>query len=184
MERGEVRELGLSNVGPRRLRVLHRRLAQRGVKLASVQVQFSLLAPRTVTTGWNSRGVSGISASRCWRTALLRLGACWPVCPGWASQGDTVLRSSLYRRLLPGSEVLRQAMAAIASARGVTQMQVALNWCRSHGACPIPGFRRPSQVVDARQALNWVLTEDERRQLDQLSFESAVRMPDNPFQSA
>ena len=182
VERGEVRELGLSNVGPRRLRVLHRRLAQRGIKLASVQVQFSLLAPEPSRPGGilevsRDLGVEVLAYSPLALGVLARP-------PGWAPQGDTVLRSSLYRRLLPGSEVLRQAMAAIASARGVTPMQVALNWCRAHGACPIPGFRRPSQVVDARQALNWTLTADERRQLDQLSFESTVRMPDNPFQSA
>ena len=94
------------------------------------------------------------------------------------------MRTRLYRRLLPGSEALRQAMAAIGAARGVTQMQVALNWCRSHGASPIPGFRRPCQVIDASQALNWTLTEEERGQLDQLSVESAVRMRNNPFQSA
>jgi len=75
-------------------------------------------------------------------------------------------------------------MADMARARGVSQVQVALNWCRAHGTCPIPGFRRPIQVEDARQALTWDLTMPERSQLDQLSFDCSVRMPDNPFQSA
>tara|TARA_B000000565_G_scaffold114530_1_gene86286 strand:- start:2083 stop:3042 length:960 start_codon:yes stop_codon:yes gene_type:complete len=182
VERGEVHELGLSNVGPRRLGVLHRRLAQRGIKLASVQVQFSLLAPEPSQPGGilevsRDLGVEVLAYSPLALGILARP-------PGWAPQRDTALRSSLYRRLLPGSEALRQAMAAIGAARGVTQMQVALNWCRSHGASPIPGFRRPCQVIDASQALNWTLTEEERGQLDQLSVESAVRMPNNPFQSA
>ena len=75
-------------------------------------------------------------------------------------------------------------MADIAKTRGVNQVQVALNWCRAHGTCPIPGFRRPAQVEDAKQALSWTLTEQERSLLDQLSLDCPVRMPDNPFQSA
>ncbi len=182
VQQGEVRELGLSNVGPRRLRVLHSRLAQRGVRLASIQVQFSLLAPEPSRPGGlldvaRDLGVEVLAYSPLALGVLARQ-------PGWTPEGATLLRSSLYRRLLPETEVLRQTMAAMAAARGVTQMQVALNWCRAHGACPIPGFRRPSHVIDARQALNWKLNEEERQHLDQLSFESAVRMPDNPFQSA
>ena len=42
---GRVEELGLSNLGPQRLVLIHRRLLERGVSLRSVQVQCSLLAP-------------------------------------------------------------------------------------------------------------------------------------------
>ena len=104
--------------------------------------------------------------------------------PGWTPSDATLLRSGLFRRLLPGSLPLRQAMAEMAQARGVSQVQVALNWCRAHGTCPIPGIRRPVQVEDAQQALTWELTVQERIQLDQLSLACSVRMPDNPFQSA
>ena len=42
---GRVSELGVSNLGPQRLRLIHSRLLERGVSLRSVQVQCSLLAP-------------------------------------------------------------------------------------------------------------------------------------------
>ena len=42
---GRVDELGLSNLGPQRLVLIHRRLLERGVSLRSIQVQCSLLAP-------------------------------------------------------------------------------------------------------------------------------------------
>ena len=42
---GQVKEIGVSNVGPQGLRWMHQRLAARGVRLSSVQVQYSLLAP-------------------------------------------------------------------------------------------------------------------------------------------
>ena len=182
VDQGEVRELGISNVGPKRLRLLHDHLASRGVRLASVQVQLSLLAPQPIRPGGilnvcQSLGVEVLAYSPLALGVLARH-------PGWTPVGATLLRAGLYRRLLPASLPLRQAMADIAQARGVSQVQVALNWCRAHGACPIPGFRRPSQVEDARQALTWSLTDQERSVLDQLSLDCPVRMPENPFQSA
>ena len=182
VEQGEVRELGVSNVGPQRLELLHKHLAHRGVRLASVQVQLSLLAPEPIRAGGildvcRNLGVEVLAYSPLALGVLARS-------PGWTPSDATLLRSGLFRRLLPGSLPLRQAMADMAQARGVNQMQVALNWCRAHGTCPIPGFRRPVQVEDAKQALSWTLTEQERNLLDQLSRDCPVRMPDNPFQSA
>lgn len=182
VEQGAVREIGLSNVGPRRLTLLHRHLQDRGIPLTSIQVQFSLLAPGPRQPGGildisRDLGVDVLAYSPLALGVLARA-------PGWTPRGLTPLRMGLFRRLLPASESLRQTMVSIAEARGVSQVQVALNWCRSHGTCPIPGLRRPSQVIDAQQALTWSLSDDERSQLDRSSAEVTVRMPDNPFQSA
>ena len=182
VEQGAVREIGVSNVGPRRLTLLHRHLKDRGIPLTSIQVQFSLLAPEPRQPGGlleisRDLGIDVLAYSPLALGVLARG-------PGWTPQGLTPLRGGVFRRLLPASESLRQTMASIAEARGVTQVQVALNWCRSHGACPIPGLRRPNQVIDAHQALMWSLSADERTRLDQSSAEVTVRMPENPFQSA
>ncbi len=182
VDQGEVRELGVSNVGPHRLRLLHDHLARRGVPLASVQVQLSLLAPEPIRPGGildvcRDLGVEVLAYSPLALGVLARH-------PSWTPSDATLLRSGLFRRLLPGSLTLRQAMADMAQARGVSQVQVALNWCRAQGTCPIPGFRRPDQVKDAKQALTWTLTKQERSRLDRLSLDCPVRMPDNPFQSA
>jgi len=48
---GEVAGLGVSNMGPRRLRQVHGHLARRGLPLLSLQVQLSLLAPEAVAPG-------------------------------------------------------------------------------------------------------------------------------------
>ena len=182
VEQGAVREIGVSNVGPRRLTLLHRHLKDRGIPLTSIQVQFSLLAPEPRQPGGlleisRDLGIDVLAYSPLALGVLARG-------PGWTPQGLTPLRGGVFRRLLPASESLRQTMVSIAEARGVTQVQVALNWCRSHGACPIPGLRRPNQVIDAHQALMWSLSADERTRLDQSSAEVTVRMPENPFQSA
>jgi pyridoxine 4-dehydrogenase len=104
--------------------------------------------------------------------------------PGGQGTTSTLLRSRLFQRLLPASEDLRSLMVEIASQRSASMAQVALNWCRAHGACPIPGLRRPVQAHDAAKALHWSMSATERQALDQLSQRTMARMPANPFQSA
>jgi pyridoxine 4-dehydrogenase len=76
-------------------------------------------------------------------------------------------------------------MEEISAGRPGGLAAVALNWCRAHGAMPIPGLRSCEQVDATAVALSWQLSGDERHSLDQLvGFASAPRMPANPFQSA
>ena len=93
------------------------------------------------------------------------------------------LRGVLFRRLGPALVVLQAEMARIAASRDGSLAAVALNWCRAHGALPIPGLRRPEQVEQAAAALAWNLSEEERRRLDDLALGLQVGMPANPFQS-
>ena len=182
VEHGLVPELGLSNVGPKRLRFLHGHLLNRGIQLQSVQVQLSLLAPEPVLRGelaavCKELGIELLAYSP------LALGVL-AIPPGVQTSTSTMLRSRLFRRLLPASEDLRSAMVEIAAQRSASMVQVALNWCRAHGACPITGLRRPSQAIDVAAALNWSLSATERQVLDQISQRTSARMPANPFQSA
>ena len=184
VEAGLVAELGLSNMGAGRLRCLQARLAERGVAIASLQVQLSLLAPEPLDPG----GVAEVC-----RELGIRLIAYSPLALGLlARSGEAAApeaglvgpRQLLARRLQPALVPLRQAMAAIARPHGASLAAVALNWCRAHGAMPIPGLRTPQQVDGVGAALGWRLTESERLELDRLARGSALRMPANPFQSA
>ena len=94
------------------------------------------------------------------------------------------LRGLLFARLLPRLEPLLALMGEIGADHGSTPAGVAVNWCRAHGALPIPGLRRPQQVEVMGQALGWVLSSHERLALDRASRDLAARMPQNPFQSA
>jgi pyridoxine 4-dehydrogenase len=179
---GEVPQLGVSNLGPRGLRRLHGQLAERGVPLRSVQVQFSLLAPEPLQPG----GVAAVA-----RELGIELIAYSPLALGLlthppARQPPVVAgpRQWLYRRLWGGIQPLLAAVAAIAVARQVSQAAVALNWCRAHGALPLAGLRRADQVDAVAAALLWRLEEPERQELDRLALACPVRMPANPFQSA
>ena len=179
---GAVRELGVSNTGPRRLEWMQERLDQRGVHLSSVQIQFSLLAP-------GDRRLQDLLAV-C-RTRSIEVLAYSPLAFGVLGQPPdaqprpgTLLRRRLFNRLLPASVQIRQELKRVADRRGVSMVQVALNWCRAHGTTPIPGLRSPDQARQAAAALSWELTPEEQDRLDTIRSRCPVRMPANPFESA
>ena len=179
---GAVAELGISNVGPQRLRSIHGHLAERGVRLASLQVQFSLLAPEAACPG----GVAEVC-----RELGVELLAYSPLALGWLARAPGEARplpagprGLLFRRLERRAAPLREGLLRLAALREVPVAAMALNWCRAHGAMPIAGVRRPQQVEAVAQALTWNLTSEEREQLDSLAFANQARMPANPFQSA
>ncbi len=179
---GEVAELGVSNFGPLRLRQVHHRLARRGVRLSSLQVQFSLLCPDPIRPG----GVAAVC-----RELGVDLIAYSPLALGLLGRGGGDVqpaprgpRGALFRRLEPQLGPLRERMAAIGAAHGAPMAAVALNWCRAHGALPIVGLRTVEQVGTAAQALRWQLSAVECRQLDAIAMGLPRRMPANPFQSA
>jgi pyridoxine 4-dehydrogenase len=179
---GEVAELGVSNMGPRRLRQVQRRLAARGVPLSSLQVQLSLLAPDPIAPG----GLAAVC-----RELNIDLIAYSPLALGLLGRGAQEReppplgpRGALFARLEPQLGPLRGCMAAIAEPHGAPLAAVALNWCRAHGALPIVGLRTPDQAELAAGALAWQLSAEQRRQLDDLALGLSRRMPANPFQSS
>lgn len=186
LERGEVSSLGVSNMGPKRLRRCHARLARRGLSLASVQVQASLLAPEVLAPGGlievcRELGITLLAYSPLALGLLAR-----PLTASLSGRGP---RRWLAARLRPTLSPLLGCMARIAADHGSLRgdqpdlAAVALNWCRSHGAVPIVGLRRVDQVEAAAAARGWCLEPAERQELDRLARALPVRMPANPFQS-
>jgi pyridoxine 4-dehydrogenase len=182
LEQGRVGSLGVSNLGPRRLRQVSQRLAQRGLRLGSLQVQCSLLAPEAIGSG----GV----ASVC-RDLGIDLLAYSPLALGLLAhapgQGPDLPRGArglLFRRLRPRIQPLLETVARIARAHHAPMAAVAINWCRAHGAMPLVGMRRVGQAEAAAAAAGWQLEDRERRELDLAALGCQVRMPANPFQSA
>lgn len=180
---GAVPELGVSNVGPLRLRRLHQALAVRGVPLRSLQVQLSLLAPEPILPGGlvevcRELDIALIAYSPLALGLLTRRPGAEPTLPSGP-------RRWLFQRLWPDLQPLLGAMAEIASRRDATTAAVALNWCRAHGAMPIVGLRSVAQADAAADALAWSLDGGERQRLDglALALPHRSRMPANPFQS-
>lgn len=181
VEQGEVAELGLSNLGPAKLRELHSHLVSRGIRLASVQVQFSLLSPQALSPGGmldtcRDLGVQLLAYSPLALGLLAR-----PI--GAGLEDLSAPRGALFQRLQPSLSDLLSLMQTIAETHQCSLAGVAINWCRAHGALPIVGMRRPAQAGEMSLALNQELSEGERQALDERALGLPVRMPANPFQS-
>jgi len=180
---GRVAELGVSNMGPQRLQQVQALLQERGVPLRSLQVQASLLAPEPFRPG----GLAELCAA-----LGIDLIAYSPLALGLLSRSPGPLpllppgpRGLLFRRLWFRIQPLLETMQELGQRHDASQAAVALNWCRAHGAMPIPGIRNAEQADLAAEALAWSLDASERQRLDQLalSLGAEARMPANPFSS-
>ncbi|HEY9881876.1 MAG TPA: aldo/keto reductase [Leptolyngbyaceae cyanobacterium] len=180
-EQGLVKGVGVSNFGPKRLRLAHQRLAQRGVPLATLQVQYSLLSTYPVTDlglkeVCDELGIQLIAYSP------LGLG----LLTGKYAVGGALpkgLRGVVFRQLLPGIQPLLSCVNAIATARSKTSAQVALNWCICKGTMPIPGAKTVEQAEQNLGALGWSLDAGEVAELDSAAARSDKKMVQNIFQS-
>jgi len=177
-EYGLVRGVGLSNYGPKGLRRVAERLGRRGVPLATVQVQFSLLTENNdeLIETCRELGVCPIAYS--------------PLCLGvlsgkYSGPNGAPLppppRGWLFGSLL-GDENLQkllEVMAAIGQARGKTTAQVAINWCICKGAVPLVGAKTLEQARENLGAVGWRLSESEVHELDTVASRAPRTQP-NP----
>lgn len=180
-EQGQVKAIGLSNFGPKRLKLAHQRFQERGIPIATLQVQYSLLSTYPVT----ELGLKDL----CDELGI-RLIAYSPLALGlltgkYSSQGPFPqgVRGILFRQLLPKIQPLLHTLQDIADQRQKTSAQVALNWCIAKGTLPIPGAKSLNQAQQNLGALGWSLDSGEIDALDQASRRSDKQMVQNIFQS-
>ncbi len=179
-DQGEVRGVGLSNYGPKRLKTVYQKFAQRGVPIVTLQVQYSLLSTYPVEElglkeVCDELGIQLIAYSP------LTLG----LLTGKYRNGvfPKGVRGLLFRYLLPGIQPVLKTLDAIAQSREKKLSQVALNWCISKGTIPIPGAKNKQQVQENMGALGWRLSDGEVTELDQATRKINRRMVQNIFQT-
>jgi pyridoxine 4-dehydrogenase len=177
----QVRGVGLSNFGPKRLRQVHRRLQALGVPIVSLQVQYSLLSTYPVTE---------LGLKQVCDELGIRLIAYSPLALGlltgkYAQTGPYPqgLRGFLCRRILPGMGPLLNCLTELANVHQKTLAQVALNWCICKGTIPIPGAKTVTQAQENFGALGWSLTDAEVSALDQAAARLDKAMVQNIFQT-
>jgi len=185
-ELGLVKSVGVSNYGVDALRATHSKLAERGIPLATNQIQLSLLYRFPIENGLletcNELGVKVLSYS--------------PLALGFLTgkydknNFPTGPRQNIAKTIFEGDDngesftSMLQVMKEISSNHGgVPLSQVALNWTRSKGTIPIPGARSLKQATQNIGALDWDLTENEVLALDVASSKvPAYITPDkSPF---
>jgi pyridoxine 4-dehydrogenase len=177
----KVKAIGLSNYGTKRLLKVHQWLSDRGVPIATLQVQYSLLSTYPITELGlkelcDQLGITIIAYSPLalgLLTGKYEMGKPYP-------KG---LRKWLFPQLLPKIQPLLGCLNAIATERDKTPAQVALNWCICKGTIPIPGAKNVQQMRENLAALGWRLNEGEIRELDGFAANSEKKMVQNIFQT-
>ncbi|WP_225889422.1 aldo/keto reductase [Halomicronema hongdechloris] len=180
-ERGLVRGVGLSNFGPQRLKQVYQRFRERGVPIATLQVQYSLISTYPVVELGlkdlcDELGIQLIAYSP------LGLGL---LTGKYDEKGPFPkgLRRFLFPYLLSGIRPVLDALQAIALFRQKTPAQVAINWCICKGTIPIPGAKTLAQAQQNLAALGWQLEAGEVMELDRAAARCKRHMVQNIFQT-
>ena len=181
-EQGLVKGVGLSNYGPKRLKKVYQKLADRGIPISTLQVQYSLLSTYPVTElglkeVCDELGIQLIAYSP------LGLGLLTGKFSG-NSPLPKGIRGGLFKKLLPGIQPILSCLKEIAEFRSKTITQVALNWCICKGTIPIPGAKNLEQAQDNLGALGWYLDSGEVAALDNAVMRSDQQMVQNIFQTS
>jgi aryl-alcohol dehydrogenase-like predicted oxidoreductase len=167
VEAGKVRAIGVSNYSAAQLRIAHAALAERGIPLASNQVEYSLLhrAPEVdgVLEVCRELGITLIAYQP------LAMG----VLTGKYRPGDRPKGIRRFGRYFRGGG-LRKAQPVVALLREIgeryskTPAQVALRWLiERDGVLPIPGAKNGRQAAGNAEALSFSLVAAEIEALDQ-----------------
>ncbi|MEH2398732.1 aldo/keto reductase [Nostoc sp.] len=180
-EQGLVKGVGLSNYGPKRLKQVQKKFAERGVPITTLQVQYSLLSTYPVTQLklkdlCDELGIKLIAYSP------LALG----LLTGKYSEQGTLpkgIRGLLFRQILPGMRSLLACLQEVAQSRNKTMSQVAINWCICKGTIPIPGAKSVEQARENIGALGWQLDGNEIAELDRAAMNADKKMVQNIFQT-
>ncbi len=180
-EQGLVKGVGLSNYGTKRLKQVYQKFRDRGIPIATLQVQYSLLSTYPVTE-------LGIKDT-CDELGI-KLIAYSPLCLGILTGKYTEpstypkgIRGLLFKRLIPEARALLNCLQAIAQSRQKTMSQVAINWCIAKGAIPIPGAKTIPQAQDNIAAKDWRLDAGEIEELDRAAKSVDKPMVQNIFQT-
>jgi len=175
VEAGLTQAVGVSNYSARGMTKIHSELANRGVPLASNQVEHSLLrrAPES----------SGLLAA-CQRLGVVLL-AYSPIGQGRLTGKYSAGSPPPGKRGFsahPMSEVdeVVAVVRGIGEIRDRTPSQVALRWLIDKGTVPIPGAKNADQARENAGALGWSLTAEEMASLDGAALEG-VRSLQNRF---
>ena len=176
-----VKAVGLSNYGPKNLQRAYDFFQGEGVKISTLQVQYSLLSTYPI----QELGLKEL----CDRLGIkiiayspLTLG----ILTGKYENTDNLPsgpRKGLFKGLLPKIKPLLQTLEVIAQDNGKTMTQVAINWCICQGTIPIPGAKNIKQAQENIGALGWRLSPAEVTELKTIALGLEKKMIQNIFQT-
>ena len=175
-------QIGLSNIGPQRLKKIIQYLSKRDKKVKSVQIQFSLLSPDFLKQT-NVKRICQNNDIDFLAYSPLSFGILCMDPEKDEDKQNSFLRRLIFKNYNKSTTELRRCLKKIAISRSVSQAQVAINWCCYQGAIPIVGMRKKSQVIDISNVFKWNLSKQEFEMLQKVSKKCLKKMPSNPFSS-
>ena len=170
VEAGKVKAVGVSNYSAEQMRIAHAALAQRGIPLASNQVEYSLLHRQPEVNGvldaCRELGVTLIAYQPLASGALTgKYGA--GVRPTGLRRFMGYFRGKGLEAVAPVVALLRE----IGGRYGKSPAQVALRWLiENERVLPIPGAKNGQQAADNAGALSFSLTPAEIEALNQATL--------------
>jgi aryl-alcohol dehydrogenase-like predicted oxidoreductase len=166
VEAGKVRAVGVSNYSAAQLRVAHAALAERGIPLASNQVEYSLLhrAPEVngVLDACRELGIALIAYQPLAMGVLTG-----KYRPGDRPKGIRRFDRSFRRDALEKVQPVVALLGEIGEGYSKTPAQVALRWLiEQESVLPIPGAKNGRQAAGNAEALSFSLAGAEIQALD------------------
>lgn len=163
---GKIRAVGVSNFSEAQMREAHAVLADRGIPLASNQIQYSVVYRRPEFDG---------VLNACWELGITPL-AYMPLGMGVltgkynsAVQPKDFIRRKMGNTFNPAelqsSEKIVSVLKEIGQAHDATPGQVALRWIIDQGVIPIPGAKNARQATENAKALTFELSGEEIKEI-------------------
>jgi aryl-alcohol dehydrogenase-like predicted oxidoreductase len=170
VEAGKVRAVGVSNYSAEQMRVAHAALAQRGIPLASNQVEYSLLHRQPEVNGvldaCHELGITLIAYQPLASGALTGKYAAG-VRPSGFRRFMKYFRGKGAQAVAPVVMLLRE----IGDRHSKSPAQVALRWLVENAdVLPIPGAKNGKQATDNAGVLTFSLTSAEIEALNQATM--------------
>jgi aryl-alcohol dehydrogenase-like predicted oxidoreductase len=171
VEKKLTRAVGVSNYNADQVRRAHKRLAQRGIPLASNQIEYSLLHRSPDFNGvmetCRELNVTVIAYSPL-KFGILT-GKYSPAHPLPGARGSQFSYAYL-TRVQPLLTVLQQ----VAEKNSKSMSQTAIRWVMQRGALPIPGAKNLNQARENAGALGWNLSDQDMGLLNDVSERSVT----------
>ena len=175
---GLASAVGVSNYSVREMEAIHGELAQRGVALASNQIEYSILRRRPENVGL---------IAACQRLGVVPL-AYSPIGQGRLTGKYTAANPPPGRRNF-SSHPMEKIDPVVDELRGIgdrhegrTLSQVALRWLVQKGAVPIPGAKNAKQARENAGGLGWALTPGEVTRIDAVALDGVRSLQSRVWQ--
>ncbi|MFA5054719.1 MAG: aldo/keto reductase [Dehalococcoidia bacterium] len=172
VEAGKIRSIGVSNFSAKMMRKAHAALARRGIPLASNQVKYNLLAREIEDNGvLDAAKELGITIICYSPLEMGLLSGKFHQDPGLITSLPRGRRNALGKKI-EESRPLINLLDEIATRKGVTVSQVALNWLiNAHGdtVVAIPGASKTKHAEESAGAMKLALTPEEMERIDEFS---------------